>query len=54
MKKNKQQQNMKDENKLCPHPHFEKEYFLGFDTGDIICSVCGMTFSRNNYSNLKE
>ncbi|WP_319229677.1 hypothetical protein [Draconibacterium orientale] len=32
----------------CSHPHFEKEYILGFDTGDIICTRCGAVFSRDS------
>lgn len=27
--------------KSCPSPMFEKEYYLGADTGDRVCSVCG-------------
>lgn len=31
----------------CEHPQFEKEYFLGSDTGDYICTQCGKVFSRS-------
>lgn len=27
----------------CKHPHIEKEYYLGAQTGDYICSSCGET-----------
>jgi hypothetical protein len=28
-------------NKPCSHPNLEKEYHLGADTGDYVCSTCG-------------
>ena len=34
-------------NALCEHPEFDKEYDLGADTGDFICTQCGKEFSRN-------
>lgn len=27
--------------KPCSHPSTEKEYYLGADTGDRVCSQCG-------------
>lgn len=27
--------------KTCDHPSLEKEYFLGTDTGDMVCTQCG-------------
>ncbi len=27
----------------CDHPHLEKEYHLGMDTGDYVCTTCGET-----------
>ncbi|HOW87124.1 MAG TPA: hypothetical protein P5561_03360 [Candidatus Omnitrophota bacterium] len=27
--------------KPCEHPKWEKEYILGSDTGDKVCSQCG-------------
>jgi hypothetical protein len=27
--------------KPCDHPHLEKEYHLGSDTGDYACTQCG-------------
>lgn len=29
--------------KPCDHPHLEKEYILGAQTGDFICTTCGAT-----------
>lgn len=28
-------------NKPCDHPSVEKEYYLGADTGDKVCTQCG-------------
>lgn len=33
-------------NKHCDHPSFEKEYYLGADTMDFVCSTCGADFTR--------
>lgn len=30
-------------NPPCNHERVEKEYYLGTDTGDKVCSVCGKT-----------
>ena len=35
----------KPKSKACPHPQLEKEYILGGQTGDYICTSCGKTFS---------
>ena len=32
--------------KHCDHPSLEKEYFLGTDTMDFVCSTCGKEFTR--------
>lgn len=32
--------------KECNHPFFAKEYYLGTQTGDHICTVCGAEFSK--------
>lgn len=32
-------------NKLCPHPSFQKEYYLSSQTGDYVCVQCGETFT---------
>jgi len=29
--------------KPCNHPVIEKEYDLGSDTGDYVCTTCGTT-----------
>ena len=29
--------------KVCLHPRFEKEYFLGTPVGQYACVVCGKT-----------
>jgi transposase-like protein len=29
----------------CDHPDIEKEYYLGSDTGDYVCTTCGKSFS---------
>jgi hypothetical protein len=31
--------------KPCDHPSWEKEYHLGSDTGDKVCSRCGHVVS---------
>ena len=33
-------------NPLCDHPPVEKEYELGADTGDEVCTRCGATAPR--------
>ncbi len=33
-------------NKSCSHPNLEKEYYLGSDTSDFVCTTCGETFSK--------
>lgn len=30
--------------KPCNHPNIEKEYYLGAQTGDVMCSQCGKGF----------
>jgi len=32
-------------NKKCDHPEFDKEYYLGAQTGDYICTQCGKCFT---------
>ena len=32
-------------NKPCPHPSFQKEYYLTSQTGDYVCVQCGETFT---------
>ena len=31
--------------KPCDHNHVEREYFLGVQTGDWICTTCGEEFT---------
>jgi len=28
-------------NPPCTHSHLDKEYYLGADTGDYVCTTCG-------------
>ncbi|MFZ7134136.1 MAG: hypothetical protein ACOWWR_17465 [Eubacteriales bacterium] len=28
-------------NPPCDHPELEREYFLGADSGDYVCLICG-------------
>lgn len=30
---------------VCPHPQLAKEYILGSNTGDKVCTTCGDDFS---------
>lgn len=40
--------------KPCEHPAFEKEYILGAQTGDYICTQCGECFSPADRAELAE
>lgn len=33
---------------ICAHERVEKEYELGTDTGDVVCTTCGQTWWRND------
>lgn len=35
-------------NKPCDHPSVEKEYHLGTQTGDYVCTQCGQTRSNRD------
>ena len=35
-------------NPQCDHPRLDKEYHLGADTGDVVCTKCGETWWRND------
>jgi hypothetical protein len=35
-------------NPPCNHPRIDKEYHLGADTEDRICTTCGKTWWRND------
>ena len=32
-------------NPPCDHPELDKEYYLGAQTGDYVCTTCGQTFT---------
>jgi hypothetical protein len=32
--------------KPCEHPDFDREYYLGTETGDYVCTRCGEAFTR--------
>jgi hypothetical protein len=40
--------------KPCDHPGVVKEYMLGAQTGDRICTQCGFTASPEYFENLKK
>lgn len=37
--------------KPCDHPGVEKEYYLGTQTGDYVCTQCGRTKSNKQEFN---
>lgn len=40
--------------KPCDHPNIEKEYMLGAQTGDYVCTQCGITNpKREDFKNLR-
>jgi len=40
--------------KPCDHLGVEKEYILGGDTGDVVCTQCGETFTRPEWQQIQE
>ena len=40
--------------KPCDHPDVDKEYYLGAQTGDYVCTQCGKEFSRGDYEGVTE
>ena len=32
----------------CLHPRTEKEFYLGSATGDVSCTTCGESWSKND------
>jgi hypothetical protein len=32
----------------CAHDVLDKEYYLGADTGDLVCTTCGDTWGRQD------
>ena len=39
--------------KPCDHPNFVKEYDLGAQTGDYVCTQCGRTFTRSEVEEIE-
>lgn len=35
-------------NPPCKHPSLDREYHLGADTGDVVCTTCGQTWWSND------
>lgn len=35
----------------CDHPNLEKEYYLGSDTMDYVCTTCGKEFTNQEKEN---
>ncbi|MBT2724363.1 hypothetical protein [Bacillus sp. ISL-46] len=42
------------ENKPCSHPQIEKEYILGSQTGDFVCSTCGYEGTKETFEKLRK
>lgn len=41
------------EKKPCDHPKTEKEYYLGSDTGDKVCTTCGRVVGDDDFEKSK-
>lgn len=39
--------------RLCSHPEWAKEYCCGFNTGDYICTQCGLLLTEKEYNDYK-
>lgn len=39
--------------KPCDHPKVEKEYYLGSDTGDKVCTTCGREVGDDDFESSK-
>jgi hypothetical protein len=39
--------------KPCDHPKFAREYYLGANTGDYVCTTCGRCFARQKMEELR-
>jgi len=37
----------------CNHPSFDKEYYLGAQTGDYVCLQCGRDFTPTEVDELE-
>lgn len=53
---NEKAQNLRNNwnGKPCKHTKLEKEYFLGSDSGDYVCSQCGEVFTKTQKENLEK
>ena len=40
--------------KECRHPSFQKERYLGAQTGDYVCNECGTVFSPSEKERIEE
>jgi len=40
--------------KPCDHPDLDKEYDLGADTGDCVCTTCGAGFTAAEADELRQ
>lgn len=50
MQHNKAQELVKEwGDKPCEHPHIEKEYYLGAQTGDYVCTTCGEQGPKSSF-----
>lgn len=38
----------------CAHEKFDKEYYLGWQTGDYVCLNCGEDFMRHEVDAMRE
>ncbi|MEH7374467.1 hypothetical protein [Neobacillus drentensis] len=41
-------------NKPCSHPQIVKEYILGSQTGDYVCSTCGYEGTKETFEKLRK
>jgi hypothetical protein len=39
--------------KPCDHPNFAREYFLGANTGEYVCTQCGQAFTDKEVAVIK-
>ena len=38
-------------NPPCDHPEVDREYYLGMNTGDVVCTTCGESGPRGKLQN---
>jgi len=41
-------------NPKCSHPELDKEYYLGAQTGDYVCTTCGKNFMPDEYEDFRK